>query len=102
MSSRVELRKQLQELAVETVTAEYNGQGDDGQIDSLGFGPVEVPDGVARAVEDVFYQVLEDLYSGWENNEGACGEFRWSVEEDRIRLKHSTRFDAYDTEEQEL
>jgi hypothetical protein len=102
MRSRPELLQQLRELSVETVTAEYNGQGDDGQIDSLEFGSVAVPDGVTEAVEGLFYEVLEGLYSGWEDNEGSCGQFVWNVGEDKIHLVHSTRFDSYETEERDL
>ena len=102
MSTRAELLEQLRELRVETVTAEYNGEGDDGQIGEPEFGAVEIPDGLTTALQDLLYEVLDDLYSGWENNEGSRGQFIWNVGEDRIHLVHSTRFNAYETEERDL
>jgi hypothetical protein len=101
-SSRTELLQQLQELSVESVTAEYNGSGDDGQIETPQFGPVEVPHDVVRAVENLFYDLLEQLYSGWENGYGAFGQFVWSGGTDRLNLVHNERSEFYETEEQNL
>jgi hypothetical protein len=59
MAARPELVDQLQKLGVETVTAEYNGEGDSGQIETPDFGSVEVSDAMVTAVEYLFYDVLE-------------------------------------------
>ncbi len=100
--SRGDLLQQLRQLHVEAVTAEYDGHGDYGQIETAEFGSVDVPRDVVMAVEYLFYEILEQLYSGWENNEGAFGQFIWNVGDDRINLVHNTREEAYETEEQNL
>ena len=100
--ARAELVRQLRKLGVEMVTAEYNGDGDSGQIETPDFGSEKVPSGVVTDVEYLFYEVLEDLYAGWENNEGGFGQFEWNVKDDRISLVHNTRTESYDTEVQHL
>lgn len=100
--ARAQLLKQLRQLGVETVTAEYDGSGDTGQIDVPEFEAVKVPDDLAVAVQDLFYDVLGNLYGGWEDNEGSFGEFTWDVKQDRINLVHNARMESYETEEQIL
>jgi len=99
---RTELAEQLRQLGVETVTAEYKGYADQGCIETLEFGPVQAPPAVAAAVEDLFYDVLGKMYGGWQNNEGAFGQFTWNVRGDRIDLVHNIRTESYETEEQQL
>ena len=98
--SRPELLQQLRQLGVERISAEYNGSGDDGQINDPEFGSVEVSGGVEKAVLDLFYEVLEEYYGGWEINEGSYGLFTWDVGADRINLLHTMRMD--ETEEKDL
>ena len=97
---RAELLQQLRQLGVETVTAEYSGFGDSGQIDDPEFESIEAPPAVAKAVQDLFYDFLEELYAGWEINEGSFGNFIWNVSVDRINLAHTTMTES--TEEQNL
>ena len=101
-STRAELRTQLQQLGVETITAEYDGEGDEGQVGDPNFGSVEVSDNLKNAVFDLFYDLLEDHYAGWEDNEGSFGEFAWNVMADTIQLVHNTRSVEFETEEQTL
>jgi hypothetical protein len=98
--SRTELRKRLRKHRVETVTAEYDGSGDSGQVGDPTFEPVGAFDGLATDVQHLFYELLEDLYGGWEINEGSFGQFVWNVSEDRITLLHTARIES--TEEQDL
>jgi uncharacterized protein DUF6878 len=100
--TRAELAQQLRKLGIEMVTAEYNGSGDGGQIETPEFGSVKVPSVMVTDVENFFYELLEDLYSGWDNNEGAFGQFEWNVKDDRINLVHNMRTESYDTEKQYL
>ncbi len=99
-SGRRELYQKLRKLGVKTVTAQYDGCGDSGQIEDPEFGPVEVPPALVRAVHDLFYDLLEAHYAGWEINEGSFGQFEWDLGADSIALEHSTR--TYETEEQVL
>jgi hypothetical protein len=101
-STRAELLQQLRELGVESVTAEYDGSGDSGQIENPEFGPVEVPTALTTAVQDLFYDLLGELYGGWEINEGSFGQFIWNVREDNINLVYNGRIETYSTEERRL
>jgi len=47
---------------------------------------------LAEAIEDLCYALLEQKHGGWENNEGAFGEFTIEVEERRVRLEFDARF----------
>jgi hypothetical protein len=96
------LAEQLQRVGVETVTADYDGEGDSGQIEEPQFGSTQIPRDVAIAVQDLFYDILEEYYGGWENNEGSFGQFSWDVRADRISLVHNMRTEAVETEEQVL
>jgi hypothetical protein len=98
---RSKLLVQLRTLGVKTVTADYDGSNDEGQIGMLEFGSTIVDDATASAVQDLFYELLVDLYGGWPDNEGAFGEIIWKVKDDTIHLVHNTRIEwLYETEEQ--
>lgn len=48
------------------------------------------------AIEDLCYGYLEQEHDGWENNDGAFGEFRFNVAERSIELEFNGRFtDTY-------
>jgi hypothetical protein len=101
-STRSEVLEQLRQLGVETVTAEYDGAGDSGQIENPECGSVEVPHALTTAVQDLFYELLEQFYGGWEINEGSFGQFIWNVREDNINLVYNGRIETYSTEERRL
>ena len=84
------------------MTAEYNGEGDSGQVEDPDFGPIEVPPGLRPAVQDLFYDILEEYYGGWEIDEGSFGYFEWDVKQDSIHLIHHARLESFNTEEQNL
>ena len=43
------------------------------------------------AIERLAYDLLEETHGGWENNEGAYGEFVFDVAERTIRLEYNER-----------
>ncbi len=95
-SSRVELLKKLRKLGIETVTADYDGLGDRGQIEDPQFGSNNVPPETEKAVLDLFYDLLEEEHLGWEINEGSYGSFEWDIKADVIRLGHIQRSEEYE------
>ena len=99
-SGRAGLRAELKKLRVEMVTAEYDGEGDSGQVGDPDFGTAQVAPALVAAVTDLFYDILEEYYSGWEINEGSFGYFEWDVKQDSIHLVHNMRSEY--TEEQNL
>lgn len=99
-----------------SVTAEFDGEGDSGQIESVvactGDAHVPLPatqvrlqhssrqyDRVAtttsplpEAIETLCYSYLEQEHGGWENNDGAFGTFEFDVARRTIRLEFNGRF----------
>lgn len=105
------------------VTVTFDGCGDSGQIeDILAFderGEVAVPedrlasantdaDAASRAdddeplkdvIESLAYDLLQSEHGGWENNEGAYGEFRFDVADRTITLGCNIRLSSDDYSE---
>ena len=102
------------------VSVTFDGEGDSGQIDNLaGFvGDVltKLPDvkitlqsarwgddkittsdkSLAEGIEHLCYDFLEQEHGGWENNDGACGEFTLNVAERTVELEFHGRYtDVY-------
>ena len=46
---------------------------------------------VREAIETLVYDVLSQTYGGWENNDGAYGEFTFDVAERTITLDYNER-----------
>jgi len=44
------------------------------------------------AVEELCYGYLEQEHGGWENNDGAFGEFTFNVAKRKIRLAFNAKF----------
>jgi hypothetical protein len=106
----------LSEAAITRVTIEFDGEGDSGQINDViayaGENQVPIPAKVvelhstrwgqaevttaektlAHAVEELCYGFLAQEHDGWENNDGAYGEFRFDVMERKIDLDFNARF----------
>lgn len=101
-----------------TVVVEFDGYGDSGQIESVdardAHGDVALPDAevelafpdgdgtgatrrklpIREAIEELAYALLEETHGGWENNDGAYGEFTFDVAEQTISLDHNSRYTA--------
>lgn len=108
----------LADAGITRVTVTFNGYGDSGQIDSItvraGEEEVELPatsvelastefgseeitrltKPLADAVDSFCYALLADKHGGWENNEGAYGEFVFDVATDRIVLDFNYRIET--------
>ena len=98
------------------VTVTFDGEGDSGQIESIGawtgeqavdFPAVEIlyaaltwdnPEVELRqlsledVVEQLAYDFLADTHGGWENNDGAYGEFCFDASARSIHLEFNERF----------
>lgn len=106
----------LAAAGITRVTVEFDGYGDSGQIESvLAFAGEErrelpatsimrheaswntaeistIATPLSEAVEAICYDFLEQEHGGWENNDGAAGEFTFHVTERRIELDCNIRF----------
>ena len=50
---------------------------------------------------DLFYDLIQVRHPGWENNDGAYGDFEWDLTTDTLHHTHNDRFTDYDTTEHE-
>jgi hypothetical protein len=110
----------LAEAGIHRVTVDYDGSGDSGQIENVeAWGadnermpfPSEprihlasdnpdlpyVEQSLEATVETVAWQYLDDLYCGWENNDGACGTFVFDVPARTVTLEHNERYTEVNT-----
>jgi hypothetical protein len=109
----------LQAAGIQRVLVTFDGSGDSGQIESVEardpqgaevqIAEVEVPmksvyfehrqittaqqtKSLPEAIEELCYNILGDLHGGWEDNEGAFGEFTIDVAARTIALEYNERF----------
>lgn len=111
----------LAEAGVTQVIVAFDGGGDSGQIESVearaGDAAVDLPDAivnvhvaefgqaepiardlaVAELIEELCYDYLSATHGGWENNDGAYGEFVFDVTAGTISLEHNKRYTASET-----
>ncbi|MGA8499789.1 MAG: DUF6878 family protein [Xanthobacteraceae bacterium] len=57
-------------------------------------GPPLSPVSIADAIERLAYDLLERTHCGWENNDGAYGDFTFDVAERTITLDYNERYTA--------
>jgi uncharacterized protein DUF6878 len=114
----------LTEAGIHRVTVEYDGSGDSGQIDDVSAWNAgdeiisfpsdrkitllsENPDhplaeqSFEAAVETLAWDYLE-IYSGWENNDGAFGTFVFDVPARTVTLEHNERYTEVNTTSHEF
>ena len=108
----------LAAAGITSVLVHFDGSGDSGQIEGIdataGEQPAEIPNGnieiaqirwgdanierttlsVRDAIENLAYDFLEQTYGGWENNEGAYGEFTFDVAQRTITLDYNERVET--------
>ena len=105
----------LARAGITLVTVGFDGCGDSGQIESIdayaGNTAAELPSGeielaelglgggkversaftLRDAIEKLAYDFLEETHGGWEDNEGAYGEFTFDVATRTITLAYNER-----------
>ncbi len=106
---------------IHSVVVIFDGDGDSGQIESVAaYGPdnteIELPDAtiemqevmfddpniasetrtLREVVETMSYAFLEATHGGWEDNDGAYGEFTFNVAEQSITLEYNERRMEFD------
>jgi len=98
------VRAELRALGVVTVSAEYDGVGDSGQIEQISFldasdaaQTIQIGEATRERVESLLYALLELRHDGWENNDGAFGSFRWNLIDETIEHEHNQRYTDHET-----
>jgi hypothetical protein len=106
----------LSEAKITRILADFDGEGDSGQLGNVtaycGEALREMPNvnialqraswgsdkretcpaTLREAVEQLCFDCLEQEHGGWENNDGAFGEFAFDVAERRIELDFNARY----------
>jgi hypothetical protein len=101
---------------ISSVTVTFDGEGDSGQIEEItahaGDNPQPLPDTqieiqyvawgsgkldssqspLREAIEKLCYDFLEQEHGGWENNDGAFGEFTLDVAARTVDLEFNGRY----------
>jgi hypothetical protein len=115
----------LHARGVRRVLVVFDGQGDSGQIEEITAfdadgAPVELPtepltvqtaktngDGsepitlpVPELIEHLCYEILGEKYLGWQDGEGAFGEFALNAADRTLTLTFNQRFSDFDTSTQ--
>ena len=117
-ANKASLMAALAAAGITSVVVTFEGYGDSGQIENLevksGDCLVDLPDApveIARteffcetvdrcieplreAIESVCYLILEARHGGWENNEGAHGEFVFDVAAGTVTLDFNYRIET--------
>lgn len=119
LRTKAALFEALAQVGITTVLVEFDGYGDSGQIEHISAhaGPdiaVSLPESnveiarvdyssleivrqtlsVKEAIEQLAYDFLEETHGGWENNEGAYGDFLFDVVERTITLNYNERIET--------
>jgi hypothetical protein len=97
-----EMRQRLEDFAVVAITVTYDGYADSFSIEHVGTStadnkPVVLPSQLESELIDLFYDLLEVRFNGWEDHSGSFGEFTWDLRTNDIRHTHNSRFEYYDT-----
>jgi hypothetical protein len=106
----------LSQTAIATVIVHFDGYGDSGQIEAIeaqaAGAAVPLPEGtigiaspfpdgsgvqrislpVREAIEQLAYDLLGQTYCGWQDNDGAYGDFTFDVADRTITLDYHQRF----------
>lgn len=113
-------------LGIARAEVTFDGYGDSGQLDEPSFadanGAVNPPVGVievqsvlydgsaietarvsiTEGIEQICYDLLGEHHAGWENNDGAYGDFVFDVVANAITYTHNSRYTEVDTSSYEL
>ena len=105
----------LARAGITCVLVRFDGEGDNGQIEEIdalcGEAPADLPSGeieiaepvwgspearhvtlsVREAIETLAFNLLEETHGGWENGDGAYGDFTFDVAERTITLAYNER-----------
>lgn len=118
-SNKAALFTELRNAGIARVVVDFDGYGDSGQIEQVtAFGAddveYELPDvaiairkmhfgqeepetlsqSLGEAIETLAYAFLASTHGGWENNEGAFGEFTFDVAARSITLDYNERYET--------
>lgn len=125
-ANKIALFDALATAGITAVMVTFDGYGDSGQIESvdarsgenaadlpgvtieiaaIGWGETEpstAPMTIREAIEHLAYECLGDTHCGWENNDGAYGDFVFDVDTRAVTLDYTERYTATENFEHEF
>ena len=114
-ANKTALFNALARAGITSVLVRFDGEGDSGQIEEIdalcGEAPAELPSdeieiaepvwsspeikhvslSVRDAIETLAFNLLEETHGGWEDGDGAYGDFTFDVTERTITLAYNER-----------
>jgi hypothetical protein len=96
------MRQELLAMGAVSVSVEYDGYGDSGAIETVDVrradnARVELDQRRCDVLIELFYDLLEQRFGGWQDNYGSFGEFIWNLQTDQLQHVHNDRFEDYET-----
>ena len=85
---RAKILKEMRALGVKTITADYDGYGDSGNVDNVEFTPAQSMTKSTDELDDFIFAFVYQQFPGFEINEGAQGDFVWDITTDKIKIEH--------------
>jgi hypothetical protein len=94
---RKSLRRIMQDANIKTVTAEYDGYSDDGNVSEITFTPqtLTVSNKAIGRLKDYAWAVAYNLNPGFENEGGGYGTLEWDIPKDSITVDHTYRSEEH-------
>jgi hypothetical protein len=117
--NKAALFEALAHAGITTIKVSFNGYADSGQIEDIAVKTgdkdvalpvvtveiaharwgspdiVRVTRSISEAIEQLAYDFLRETHAGWENNEGAYGDFLFDVAEQAITLNYYERIETF-------
>lgn len=89
---RAKIIATMREKGVKTLTCEYSGYNDSGEIQSITFAPEDDKDAPKDQIEDYLFAVLADNHPGYELDAGCEGTITWDIDTDKIKIDHNQHY----------
>ena len=91
-AQRARIVKRMRALAVKTITCEYSGYSDSGNIDNITFDPPQNKDEGTAEMRDFMFTIVAQHFPGYEINEGSEGNLVWDIATDKINIEHEQHY----------
>lgn len=92
-TQRATLIHKLRALSVTSLTIQYDGYGDSGNVEDLTAEPndITLPDDLDLDIREFGWLLAYHQHPGFEINEGGYGTLEWDIAADTINLDHADR-----------
>lgn len=71
-----------------TISVHYNGSSDNGSLDDIEIDEGELDEASQQVISDTLYLMLNNMYSGWEVDNGSQGDIHIRLGTDEVEFEH--------------